>query len=32
VAPSLLRLIDERPKSGRYRAGDLPALAESRTS
>jgi NAD(P)-dependent dehydrogenase (short-subunit alcohol dehydrogenase family) len=32
VVPSLLRLIDERPKSGRYRAGDLPALAETRTS
>ena len=32
VVPSLLRLINERPKSGRFRAGDLPALAESGTS
>jgi NAD(P)-dependent dehydrogenase (short-subunit alcohol dehydrogenase family) len=31
VVPSLLRLIDEHPKSGRYRAGELPALAESST-
>ena len=27
VVPALLRLIDERPVSGRYRAGDLPARA-----
>ena len=25
VVPSLLRLLDERPASGRYRATDLPA-------
>ncbi|MEA2507665.1 MAG: hypothetical protein QOH48_2283 [Actinomycetota bacterium] len=29
VVPSLLRLIHERPPSGRYRASDLPAVAES---
>jgi NAD(P)-dependent dehydrogenase (short-subunit alcohol dehydrogenase family) len=27
VVPSLLRLIDERPPNGRYRAADLPATA-----
>jgi NAD(P)-dependent dehydrogenase (short-subunit alcohol dehydrogenase family) len=29
VVPSLLRLIVELPPSGRYRAGDLPALESS---
>ena len=29
VVPALLRLIEERPPSGRYRAGDLAALASS---
>jgi NAD(P)-dependent dehydrogenase (short-subunit alcohol dehydrogenase family) len=31
VVPSLLRLIDERPPSGRYRASDLPAVLESKS-
>jgi hypothetical protein len=29
IVPALLRLLHERPPSGRYRAGDLPAVAES---
>jgi NAD(P)-dependent dehydrogenase (short-subunit alcohol dehydrogenase family) len=29
VVPSLLRLLDDHPPSGRYRATDLPALSES---
>jgi NAD(P)-dependent dehydrogenase (short-subunit alcohol dehydrogenase family) len=31
VVPSLLRLIEERPSSGRYRASGLPAVLESRS-
>jgi len=32
VVPSLLRLVDERPPSGRYRAGDLrPRASDSRS-
>ena len=27
VVPALLRLLDERPASGRYRAADLPSPA-----
>jgi NAD(P)-dependent dehydrogenase (short-subunit alcohol dehydrogenase family) len=29
VVPALLRLVDDRPPSGRYRAADLPALVEA---
>jgi NAD(P)-dependent dehydrogenase (short-subunit alcohol dehydrogenase family) len=30
VVPAFLRLLEERPPSGRYRAADLPAMAVAR--